>query len=317
MALVQIIIPAYNVAPFIRATLDSVLNQTFTDWEAFVLDDCSTDETPQIVLEYTNADHRICLVKNETNLGMMANWNKGISLCNSKYFIKLDADDIWHPSSLAEAILVMEKDPKIGLVLGKFKEIDEYGNIDGSQAVFPDFDLHNEGKFSAIDLIKLGPIGMFSYGISIQGILLIRASVLERAGPYLPFLWGDQELCFRLGCHCAFHYIPDIRYFYRKRQGSSTNLLSNDLAPKGFYDTRTAIFNHYLKQNLLTKSEHKAFVDETTFIYNSYLIYKSRINGQYVEMLRCLFHNFLIAPQKMLSDNLHINRLWGKKNRFK
>jgi glycosyltransferase involved in cell wall biosynthesis len=312
MALVQVIIPAYNVAPFIRATIDSVINQKFTNWEAIILDDCSTDGTPKIALEYANADSRISFIKNETNLGMMANWNKGISLCNAKYFIKLDADDLLHPNSLKEAVHILENDQNIGMVVSNFKEIDEYGNHNHNQAIFADFDLHNQGKFSALDLVRKGPNGMFSYGISIQGILLIRTSVLEKAGPYLPFLWGDQEMWFRLGSICSFFYIPEILYFYRKRNNSSTALLNKDLAPKGFYDTRTSIFNHYLTQNLLTISEHKAFVDETIFIYNSYLIYRARMNGQYVEMLRHLFHNFSIFPKKTMFDNLHINRLWGK-----
>lgn len=312
MPLIQIIIPAYNVAPFIQATLDSVIKQTFTDWEAIILDDCSSDDTAKIASKYTNVDSRISFIKNETNLGMIANWNKGISLINAKYFVKLDADDIWHPNSLSEAVKIMENDPTIGLVAAKFQEIDEYGNPKNTQSIFPDFDLHKNGKFSTLSLVKKGPIGMFSYGISMQGILLIRMSIITKAGFYMDYTEADQEMWFRLGAHSHFFYIPEIRYYYRKWSQSHSSMVDRQLSQKGFFNTRTYILNYYFKQKLLTKNEYKAFLGEATFVYNSFLIYKARMNGQYVEMLRHLFHNFSIFPKKTMLDNLHINRLWGK-----
>ena len=88
----SIIIPVYNVAPYLRECLDSVLAQTFTDWEAICVDDGSTDGSGAILDEYAEKDRRFCLVRQE-NQGVGAARNVGLKQALGKYIVFLDADD--------------------------------------------------------------------------------------------------------------------------------------------------------------------------------------------------------------------------------
>lgn len=91
----SIIIPTYNIEDYIEATLQSVINQSFKDFEIIIIDDCSTDSTKSIIenIRINNPNISIKMISNETNLKQGASRNKGISLSNGKYLLFLDADD--------------------------------------------------------------------------------------------------------------------------------------------------------------------------------------------------------------------------------
>lgn len=84
----------YNRAHFITEAVDSVLSQIFQDWELLILDDCSTDNTKEIIEKYLT-DPRIRYIKNEQNLGITKNRNKALTLSNGEYIAVLDSDDYW------------------------------------------------------------------------------------------------------------------------------------------------------------------------------------------------------------------------------
>lgn len=98
MPIVSIIMPAYNADRFIREAIDSVLSQTYEDWELIVVDDCSEDKTATSVKEF--ADDRIRLLQNEKNLGVAASRNKGIAEAKGSYIAFLDGDDLWRACKL-------------------------------------------------------------------------------------------------------------------------------------------------------------------------------------------------------------------------
>lgn len=119
MLKVSIIIPAYNSALFIKRALDSVLSQTWADWELLVVDDCSTDGTADIVASYAQKDTRIRLLHTEKNSGAPAlPKNIGIENARGEYIAFLDHDDEWLPMKLEKQLQVFEnsKDEKLGLV---------------------------------------------------------------------------------------------------------------------------------------------------------------------------------------------------------
>ncbi|HFZ8994078.1 TPA: glycosyltransferase family 2 protein [Citrobacter freundii] len=89
----SIIMPAYNSSKTIHASILSVLNQTITDWELIVIDDCSIDDTISIVESFN--DQRIILIKNTQNIGVALSRNKGLKISKGKYISFLDSDDIW------------------------------------------------------------------------------------------------------------------------------------------------------------------------------------------------------------------------------
>jgi teichuronic acid biosynthesis glycosyltransferase TuaG len=98
---VTIVTPAYNAQKYIAATLDSVLAQTFRDFEVLVIDDCSTDSTPDIVRSYAERDRRIRLIRLAANRGAPAGpRNVGVGEARGEWVAFLDADDLWHPDKL-------------------------------------------------------------------------------------------------------------------------------------------------------------------------------------------------------------------------
>lgn len=113
--LVSVCIPSYNGAAFIGQTIQSVLNQTFTNFELIVCDDFSNDETVSVVKGFHDA--RIRVVQNERNLGLAGNWNKILSLELGKYVKLLCEDDLLHPDCLSRQVQVLENSAYSGVVL--------------------------------------------------------------------------------------------------------------------------------------------------------------------------------------------------------
>lgn len=105
--LVSIIVPAYNCENTIAETIESVLQQTWSNWEMIVVDDCSTDNTRQIVEQYSEKNDRVRLIRHKTNSGSAASRNTAISHANGRFIALLDSDDLWKPCKLEKQIAYM------------------------------------------------------------------------------------------------------------------------------------------------------------------------------------------------------------------
>lgn len=99
--------PSYNTGQFIKDTIESVLKQTYSKWELIIVDDCSTDDTDQIVEQYLT-DDRITYIKNETNSGAALSRNRALREAKGKWIAFLDSDDLWYPEKLEKQIRFME-----------------------------------------------------------------------------------------------------------------------------------------------------------------------------------------------------------------
>ena len=104
--LVSIIMPSYNTAKYIGESIKSVQAQTYTDWELIIVDDCSTDNTDDIIKEYLS-DERIKYLKNEKNSGAAVSRNYALREAKGKWIAFLDSDDTWHPEKLEKQIAFM------------------------------------------------------------------------------------------------------------------------------------------------------------------------------------------------------------------
>ncbi|WP_011583007.1 MULTISPECIES: glycosyltransferase family 2 protein [Chelativorans] len=100
LPLVSVVMPARNAAPFIMDAISSVCAQTYLAWELIVIDDCSDDETAQIVEEVSKAEPRIRQLTNYRRLGAAASRNRALDLAQGSYIAFLDSDDFWHPMKL-------------------------------------------------------------------------------------------------------------------------------------------------------------------------------------------------------------------------
>jgi GT2 family glycosyltransferase len=111
---VSVLMTTYNGAGFIAESIDSVLAQTFADFELVVVDDASTDATAAIFAEY--ADPRLIVIRNPTNLGVVGARNRGFAALAGRYVATIDHDDLWLPTRLAEGVDRLERDPATVLV---------------------------------------------------------------------------------------------------------------------------------------------------------------------------------------------------------
>ena len=312
MSLVTILIPVYNTEKYISKAIESIINQTFQDWTLLVLDDCSTDNTYDIVLKYAAKDRRIQALRNEKNLGMMPNWNKGLSLCKGEYWGKLDADDYWAPTMIEKSIQILENNKNVALVCSKYQIVDE-NNIVKNPPEIPNFAKNKE--FSCIDLVKLGPQKMFQYNILRQGIGLMRRSFFEQTSNFNILDNGDTEMWYRIGAHYNIYCIDEVLHYHRiwsesfMRKNSDNNEYRRNV---NFYEVRKHILEYYFSNNFLSKKEFKFFIKENRFIFNSYLIYFYRKKYHVIKTLYYLLSNFFMFPQLTLLNNLNFNRLLKK-----
>jgi glycosyltransferase involved in cell wall biosynthesis len=121
--LVSIIMPSYNTAKYISQSVESVLNQTYTNWELIIVDDCSIDNTDEIIKPYLE-DGRIKYLKNEKNSGAAVSRNYALREAKGKWIAFLDSDDIWEPKKLEKQISFM-KNRNCGFSYTAYEQIDE------------------------------------------------------------------------------------------------------------------------------------------------------------------------------------------------
>ena len=123
--LVSIIMPSYNTAPYIKESIQSVLNQSYKNWELIIVDDCSTDETDEIMANIN--DSRIKYFKNEKNFGAAISRNKALREAKGQWIAFLDSDDLWMPEKLDKQISFMEQNG-YAFSYTNYEEIDVNGN---------------------------------------------------------------------------------------------------------------------------------------------------------------------------------------------
>ncbi|WP_430247865.1 glycosyltransferase family 2 protein [Providencia sp. PAZ2] len=105
--LVSIIMPAYNAEDTITESIESIIDQSYPNWELIIIDDCSTDNTLQIIQYYESIEKRIKVIKNRINLGVAESRNLSISISEGKFICFLDSDDIWFPNKIEKQISIL------------------------------------------------------------------------------------------------------------------------------------------------------------------------------------------------------------------
>lgn len=123
--LISIVMPSYNTGKFIEETINSVMAQTYKNWELLIVDDCSTDNTDVVVSTFK--DHRIRYFKNECNTGAAISRNLALREAKGRWIAFLDSDDIWLPEKLEKQIAFMKVN-KYNFSYTKYSEIDEHSH---------------------------------------------------------------------------------------------------------------------------------------------------------------------------------------------
>lgn len=125
--LVSIITPMYNAEKFVENTIKSVLNQTYSQWEMLIVDDCSTDSSAEIVKSYATKDSRIKYLKSDSNKGVSNARNMALASAKGQFIAFLDSDDMWYESKLEKQINFMKKN-NYTITFTAYELIDEDNN---------------------------------------------------------------------------------------------------------------------------------------------------------------------------------------------
>lgn len=132
--LVSVIMPSYNTDKFIKQSIESVIDQTYKNWELIIVDDCSTDNTDNVVASIS--DDRIIYLKNKVNSGAAVSRNRALREAKGRWIAFLDSDDMWSPDKLEKQIKFME-DNDYHFSYTNYKEINEDGKLTGVMVTGP------------------------------------------------------------------------------------------------------------------------------------------------------------------------------------
>lgn len=204
---VSVVLPVYNCPHYVSGAIESVLAQTFTDFELIVIDDGSRDETPTVLRRY--ADPRVRLVTQE-NRGLAATLNRGIELARGRYIARQDQDDISLPERFAKQFTYLEAHPYCALV-GTWAEIWREGARTERAHRHP-----SDNSTLKFELLFNNPF--------VHSSVMIRKSALERVGAYSTDRNRQPPEDFELWSRIARKYevanVPEVLHLYREVGGS-------------------------------------------------------------------------------------------------
>lgn len=203
---VSIIMPNYNCEKFIDETINSVLAQTYGNWELLIVDDCSTDNSVEIIKRYCDTDERIKLLVNETNSGAAASRNWALREATGRWIAFLDSDDIWLPQKL-EMQLAFMTDNGYSFSFTKYRQIDEQSNPLGKVVIGPKMISKKQMKYCCC---YLGCLTVM-YDAEAVGVVQIDESIRKR---------NDDAMWLKVRKFADAYYLDTLLAEYRVRKGS-------------------------------------------------------------------------------------------------
>lgn len=181
---VSIIMPVYNNQDYIKEAIDSVISQTFKDWELIIIDDASSDHTADIIKTYK--DKRIIFLKNDRNEGVTASLNKGLKRATGEFVARIDSDDICMPDRFELQVEFLDNNPKTVIVGSNAEIINSSGEkISITDLPMTDLEIRNR---------------LFIKNPLLHPSIMLRRKILSKCGQYNEKFNGaeDYELWFRL-----------------------------------------------------------------------------------------------------------------------
>jgi glycosyltransferase involved in cell wall biosynthesis len=208
-------LPVFNGEKYLDEAIQSILSQTFTDFELIISDNASTDRTEEICKEYLSQDPRIRYHRNETNIGGSRNQNLTIELARGEYFHIGAYDDLLAPNLLSKCVEVLDKNPSVILCYTFLFKIDDSGKMTGK--LEPDVMATSTNPIDRFhDLLKGHPVD-FLYG-------LIRTDTLRKTELEPSYPQSDSVFACELALQGQFYRIPEYLYFRRIHEEACTSL---------------------------------------------------------------------------------------------
>ncbi len=283
--------PVYNGEKYLNEAIDSILNQTFSDFEFLIINDGSTDNTNNIILSYS--DPRIRYIKNERNLKLIATLNKGLDLAQGKYIARMDADDISLSDRLEKQIQYMEKNPNIGL-LGSWVN---------------NFDVDNEFIVKFKSGHKYIRFELFFKNYIHHPTVMLRAEIFRNEKIYYPDVLHaeDYALWIKLAEYTEFDILPEVLLKYRSH-GENISEINKNIQKK-----HTAHCRCIQLKSLGIKVDPIDFKVYENFIDNSNINNPKKFSN-----LMCLISSIIEAnsKNKLIDSDLLIHYFGKKLNEY-
>ena len=202
--LVSIIMPSYNTAEYIAESIQSVLEQSYTDWELIVVDDCSTDNTDEVIKPYLT-DGRIKYYKNEKNSGAAVSRNHALREAKGKWIAFLDSDDLWMPDKLEKQIRYMEMNG-YHFSYTNYSEINAEGQRNGVTVTGPK-------RVTKTGMFNYCWLGCLTVMYDAETVGLIQIADIKKNNDYAMWL----KVCKKADCYLL---NEELALYRRGRQGS-------------------------------------------------------------------------------------------------
>lgn len=204
--LVSVIMPSYNTGRFISETVRSVIEQTYANWELIIVDDCSTDNTDEVIANFLS-DGRIHYIKNDTNSGAAVSRNRALREARGKWIAFLDSDDIWEKDKLMHQVSFMEENG-YRFSYTNYIEIDENSVPNGRKVTGPK-------KITKYGMYNYCWMGCLTVMYDAEEIGLIQIEDIKKNNDYAMWL----KVCKKANCYL----LDETLARYRKRSGSISN----------------------------------------------------------------------------------------------
>jgi glycosyltransferase involved in cell wall biosynthesis len=293
MSKLTVIMPVYNAQKFLAEALNSILNQTYSDFILFVIDDGSTDASAEIIEYYKKLDSRIVSFS-QNNKGLIKTLNQYFEAVETPYIARMDADDISLPQRFERQIAFLEKHKEIGIVGTGLKYMNETLTKTLEEANFPD----SHAKI----LWKM----LYTTGVPHAPVML-RKEIFSKVGGYSEHAKyiEDYDFFHRAKQLTQFANIQETLYVYRKNEQSVSHKFSSEQAD-----------NHYK----LSKKVIRTIIPKATDDFVSFLKYdhvnKNTDPKQIYSFLEILYQNFTKNYTLTKDDKRFIKNDWIKKLRI-
>ena len=258
---ISVIIPVYNAEKYLYRCIDSVLVQTFTNWELLLIDDGSKDSSGVICDEYAAKDTRVKVFHKE-NGGVSDTRNYGLDLAQGKYLMFLDSDDFWLRNDVLEMLIGKAEEYDLDIIRGEYSAMHEDGTLAWNRKISAERWNHTGKVLTNVDFLEYAIHGEFFLWLSMFKRSSIGNLRFEKGRVFLEdMLFYSTFLLQDLKCM----YLPDIRFYgYRKNENSA----SNKVSVKQLADSFSMCYRfHDLAQNT------RDVALKNKFVYNSIMMY--------------------------------------------
>jgi glycosyltransferase involved in cell wall biosynthesis len=212
--LVAVGLPCYNSEKYLAQSIETLLAQSFKDFVLIISDNASTDGTEAICRRFAAQDSRIRYYRNETNIGMMPNFNRVFSLANSKYFKWATADDYWDSEMLAKSVAVMEADPEVVICYPRVVLVD----AEGSELRRYEDQLHLSDADPVVRFLAvLERLGLVNHHLGV-----LRTAAIRRTQLFNTHMAADVGFVAEMSLYGKFFQLPDHLLFRRFHPESSS-----------------------------------------------------------------------------------------------